>query len=318
MLAYVEILGTSIKDLIANDIVKITPVIPEGSDFVLIPSKLNIDFRQDTTFYFDVLDEKNYSVSGSITQLGKPMKYITVTLIHDVENYKFGTTDSLGNYRFYNVEEGNISIYITSDQYNIEIYSPRNYELELDGHKEGCNFYYNPNTDKKFTGRVTDKQGNGIKDIRIQRFLFPTFPFSRDNYGVRTNADGYYSSPYMGKKFDFEGLGFYPVTDASYSPEYHYPVSSKSLDGYDFVIDTIVTTVPYRLPNTINVYPNPVKNLLTIEGFENETLDIYDINGKRVMSIHNNSQQIDVSELIKGVYFIKDKEGNHLAQFIKE
>ena len=320
LITYDEIYSSSIKELIANDIVKITPVIPDESDFVLIPSKLSIDFRQDTTLYFDVLDENNYSISGRITQLDKPMKYITVTLIQDVENYKFGATDSIGNYRFYNVDEGDYSIFITSEHYANDIYFPRYYDLKVDEHKEGYNFNYRPNSEKQFTGRVTDKQGNGIKDVRIQRFEFPSSLFSNDNYGVRTNSDGYYSSPYIGKDFDYEDLelGFYPVTEASYSPKFQYPVSRKSLDGYDFVIDTIVTSVPYRLPNMVTVYPNPVKTTLNIESFEKERLDIYDINGKRVLSIHRNSQQIDVSVLRNGVYFIKDSDGNHLSQFIKK
>tara|TARA_B110000046_G_C12996188_1_gene400108 strand:- start:122 stop:697 length:576 start_codon:yes stop_codon:yes gene_type:complete len=60
------------------------------------------------------------------------------------------------------------------------------------------------------------------------------------------------------------------------------------------------------------IYPNPVTNILTIEGL-NGTAEIYNLTGKKVMDI--NSSIIDVSNLPKGEYIIKTGESS--STFIK-
>jgi hypothetical protein len=67
--------------------------------------------------------------------------------------------------------------------------------------------------------------------------------------------------------------------------------------------------------STISVYPNPVKDILTITGAELRNAEIYDITGKLVMSGINKST-IDVQSLNVGTYFLKN--GTQIAKFIKE
>lgn len=56
---------------------------------------------------------------------------------------------------------------------------------------------------------------------------------------------------------------------------------------------------------SINVYPNPVTDILNIQG-ENGYLTLTDANGNKVSSkIHNNSSIIDMSNFAQGVYFLK-------------
>ncbi|TNF41513.1 MAG: T9SS type A sorting domain-containing protein, partial [Bacteroidetes bacterium] len=60
----------------------------------------------------------------------------------------------------------------------------------------------------------------------------------------------------------------------------------------------------------VSVYPNPVNNgKLNFDLFENrfETFSIYDITGKNVKSgqVQSTRQTIDVSEIYKGVFFIR-------------
>ncbi len=68
----------------------------------------------------------------------------------------------------------------------------------------------------------------------------------------------------------------------------------------------------------ISIYPNPVESILTIE-LQNETeVLITDLLGKVVMSkkLDSNSQ-LDVSDLLPGMYFVQTKEGAK-TKFIKQ
>ena len=71
--------------------------------------------------------------------------------------------------------------------------------------------------------------------------------------------------------------------------------------------------------NSIIMYPNPVKNKLTIDGLVVKDIVIYSVLGKAVLNI-SNQNTIDVSSLSKGVYFIKVSDGINAStkKFIKE
>jgi uncharacterized protein (TIGR02145 family) len=71
----------------------------------------------------------------------------------------------------------------------------------------------------------------------------------------------------------------------------------------------------------ISVYPNPVNNILYINGLEpNTNLTIYDLGGKVLISQKVKNNQIDVSSLQKGIYSIQmeDKNGVVNRKFVKE
>ncbi|MDB4108093.1 T9SS type A sorting domain-containing protein [Flavobacteriaceae bacterium] len=70
--------------------------------------------------------------------------------------------------------------------------------------------------------------------------------------------------------------------------------------------------------NSIIIYPNPVKNMLTIDRLVVKDVVIYSILGKAVLKM-SNQNTIDVSSLSKGVYFIKVSDGinSSTKKFIK-
>jgi hypothetical protein len=78
---------------------------------------------------------------------------------------------------------------------------------------------------------------------------------------------------------------------------------------------TPLTPPPMEIPTfttkTISLYPNPASNIMTIEnsGIEKiSKLAIYDISGKRIYALNNNSINsisIDVSHFAKGMYLIE-------------
>jgi photosystem II stability/assembly factor-like uncharacterized protein len=76
-----------------------------------------------------------------------------------------------------------------------------------------------------------------------------------------------------------------------------------------------------NLIKNINIYPNPVTTTISIEGvIENTIAEIFDISGKLLLSKQLNENQLDISTLAKGLYFIKlsTAEGSVVWKFIKE
>ena len=79
----------------------------------------------------------------------------------------------------------------------------------------------------------------------------------------------------------------------------------------------------FNLNNKINIYPNPVKNYLNIIPYINQTISsikIYDVQGKMVLNENGNVNQLDVSSLASGLFFVKVKtsKGIFTQKIIKE
>jgi hypothetical protein len=72
----------------------------------------------------------------------------------------------------------------------------------------------------------------------------------------------------------------------------------------------------------IMVYPNPTKNVITIESKQNLEIEIYSIEGQKIKSFKliNNKTDIDVLDLVSGVYIINalTDKGIVTHKFIKE
>ena len=64
-----------------------------------------------------------------------------------------------------------------------------------------------------------------------------------------------------------------------------------------------------------SIYPNPVSSILNIYNAENANIQVYDVLGKLILTRDNISfeEQINVSQLTTGTYFIKIQKGNTIA-----
>jgi hypothetical protein len=71
---------------------------------------------------------------------------------------------------------------------------------------------------------------------------------------------------------------------------------------------------------SFEIYPNPSSNLIVLTSIQSENIRIYDCNGKIVKNRQCNKNQesikIDISDLNKGLYFIK--AGKRVKKFIKQ
>jgi hypothetical protein len=74
---------------------------------------------------------------------------------------------------------------------------------------------------------------------------------------------------------------------------------------------------------TISVFPNPTKDVLTIQNTSNNAIDkviVTDVSGKIILQQNQNTNQVDVQNLVKGIYFIQAFSGERMftSKFIKE
>lgn len=96
--------------------------------------------------------------------------------------------------------------------------------------------------------------------------------------------------------------------------------SNASLTGE--VQGTTLSAATFTTQNTYTVYPNPVKEVLYFNSKNTvtERISIMNTQGQRVLNKTENSNQVNVSSLTKGVYFLnlKSKEGNSVYKFVKE
>lgn len=87
--------------------------------------------------------------------------------------------------------------------------------------------------------------------------------------------------------------------------EVAYDVAAQWID-FGTTVGVVLSTNNSVLESSFSVYPNPVQNTLYItqnESYELEQVNIINVQGQNVLSSSNSS--IDVSNLAKGVYFVK-------------
>ncbi|AEH00329.1 T9SS-dependent choice-of-anchor J family protein [Lacinutrix sp. 5H-3-7-4] len=92
------------------------------------------------------------------------------------------------------------------------------------------------------------------------------------------------------------------------------------IDSFNYENNPSLGINTYDFNESISIYPNPVKNTLNINGNNITSVEIYSVNGKKVLAKTLNGNAIDVSVLKSGLYFINIK-GNQgevkVEKFIK-
>jgi len=131
------------------------------------------------------------------------------------------------------------------------------------------------------------------------------------DYRFADSAQDYIIDDWM--TIDVTGIGF-PVDQISFKFESsdNDPTWGIKTPAY-FAIDNIVTETLEGLDeldaSAFKVYPNPMNDVLIIEG-ETAEYHLLDINGRLLMnSLHENHSVLDTSKLPSGVYFVKMSTG---------
>ena len=270
------------------------------------------------------------------------MKTITLILLA-IPTFLFGQTKSIdapGEYTF-------------STAYSFNQESQYTYDTDADGNPNSITkFTYDANGNRTREEYDTDADGNPNSIDKYQYFHKVKCSSLGDGlvHKLQVNIieSGLYSFSLCGSSFQnimaLSGTGFCDSTisfakdgcgsgDALFQKDlesgtYYLTVAGKGdtdKGDYKLSIQKIGELgTEDVLEDQMVLYPNPAKNTLTIQN-PNLTMatqyDIYAVDGKKVLSIHPTKNEIDISSIDAGLYFIKAilKNGSEVmnSKFVK-
>tara|TARA_R110000851_G_scaffold316446_1_gene479596 strand:- start:108894 stop:110270 length:1377 start_codon:yes stop_codon:yes gene_type:complete len=99
--------------------------------------------------------------------------------------------------------------------------------------------------------------------------------------------------------------------------------SSQNDDKIAWYENLTILGVEENQIDTIKIYPNPTEGLLYIDANNTESIvsaTIFDILGKKVLQLDGNTEQVDISNLQNGMYFLRiaNMSGEVVKKIIKE
>ncbi len=176
------------------------------------------------------------------------------------------------------------------------------------------------NPDLTFTGFGSCNNFSGKFDFTEEpnsglRLIPKDFEVSTDTCEFHTDFENHYFEQFSTGWPLYFDIWIDPNSGNSY-------FSFEMYAGYFFNFATYpVLSTPELKKNTFDIYPNPVKNQLSLKSeFINPVITITNINGRLVKKLKElNSNQIDVSDLESGMYFltIQSSQGILTKKFIK-
>lgn len=85
-------------------------------------------------------------------------------------------------------------------------------------------------------------------------------------------------------------------------------------DYYYYYKEIEGTGVAENVADNVNIYPNPVKDVLTVEASEYQNVEVFDLAGRCVISREiSGVANIDMSQMPKGVYLVKMQNENGIV-----
>ena len=138
------------------------------------------------------------------------------------------------------------------------------------------------------------------------------FEIERSNNGKDFNAIGNVSATNLTTGFHYSFTDKLPLIGNNF-----YRLKMIDIDG-QFTYSNTILINNFNSKDKILIYPNPAKNIITIETSTNGILNIYNCKGEKVISTitKNNFTTLDISKLPVGTYFCKNINGS--TSFIKE
>lgn len=99
-------------------------------------------------------------------------------------------------------------------------------------------------------------------------------------------------------------------------------IANPEINTTHTIVEDSTLSIEDETLSDVSIYPNPVKNKLTIKTSAdviNKIATVFDMNGKRVLNMKLKSNTIDVSNLTSGIYFLRlESEGKTMKRkFIK-
>uniref|UniRef100_UPI00404AF9E6 DUF7619 domain-containing protein n=1 Tax=Flavobacterium sp. TaxID=239 RepID=UPI00404AF9E6 len=102
--------------------------------------------------------------------------------------------------------------------------------------------------------------------------------------------------------------------------DFNFPIITNTETS---TFEIILSNENFTFENELILHPNPAKNqlsLTSVNGILIQDIEIYNLQGQKVMEVKNASENLDVSGLQAGTYLIKvfTNQGSSHAKFIKE
>lgn len=219
--------------------------------------------------------------------------------------------DSNGNFEWANTMGSSLSDY----GWNIETDSIGNSFI--------TGYYYNTVDFDPGIG-VLNLTSNGSTDIFIQKldpsgnldWVYSIGGVSVDTgheIEINTSNDIYIAGTYAAS------VDFDPSVGGTFNEN-----SNGSGDIFLLKLSDINVDIPEKIIDKIslNIYPNPTQEYLTLSNIQNEiySINILDINGRLIKVIEDFNSNINVQDLIPGIYFLKIESINSVfvKKFIKK
>ncbi len=186
---------------------------------------------------------------------------------------------------------------------------------------------YSPITVDDTSGYTPDYNGGGeVDNVTFNNYMLPgTLIQERTvNASWELGPNCYFQPPFEGGiYFDIDtycGITGYKTCSADYGCDGYYLVGSI-LSGVNYGNVTIEEIEINK--NTFLVFPNPANSLITIKNlttdFNDSSYQIFNSSGTKVADSKLHSNEIDVSNLMPGIYFIQlnNRRATANAYFIK-
>lgn len=203
----------------------------------------------------------------------------------------------------YNLQETNtVEINLESDDDNSNNSLSTTFEKTFDFNNEVNLILNTDNQGAECTWEIVDIDGNVVE--------------SGGPYGNGENITESFTLPgncYQFNLYDAGGNGGESVVLYDANSEVIYNTSGNYGAGEttNFSTEGFLNTESNELA-LLAIYPNPASDYVTIKNAENASMTIFDILGKKVLSRSNISlvEQVNVSQLNSGTYFISIEKGN--------
>ncbi len=167
-------------------------------------------------------------------------------------------------------------------------------------------------------GACNGYNGNFIYDATAETLTPENFVQSLLNCDYQSHTE--FERDYFGYFIPDESFEYSISTNPNNPNEQELILSLAP--GFDLTYRNIELSISENKAVAFKIYPNPVSETLFITSENNtiEKLNVYSINGKLILSEKEDTNQLDVSALSKGLYFVEITSENGVAvqKFVKQ
>ncbi|MBQ6084064.1 MAG: T9SS type A sorting domain-containing protein [Bacteroidales bacterium] len=296
---------------------------------------VRISMEPENTQYDVALRSLSTIVTKNCSGLVEPTLTVKSFGSEHVDNLEIEVTDNQGNVLSNYMWEGGISAGETVDimmpEFDIQNANKLNFNIKkVNGNDDAYPFdnYYSVNIQNADTYEgvlkfAVKSPSNAYDMFYIVITNMTTNEIVREQHFDQTNhayqftvdlpSDGCYKISVINPNGTGSGTGFAKVTDSQNNTVMQFSQTINTFKyNYSVEIDLHTDGVGDAFAETIVAYPNPVSDILNIDGEDISQVEIYNSLGQNVYTNSGvaNGLRIDVSAFENGIYFVNIKKTN--------